>query len=57
MSDATKLAKARLERTRMIELLTICTCAYPIDRYRNRSGHHSECPAHKLYIELNPLDH
>lgn len=41
-----KLKQARLLRRRERALLAMCNCAYPIDRYRNGSGHHPECPTH-----------
>ncbi len=46
MADENELQRAR--RLRVIErkLLLMCTCSYPIVRYRNRTGHWDACPAH-----------
>lgn len=47
--------EARLERERVIALLTACHCEYPITRYRNVSGHDGACPAHALWKQQNNL--
>ena len=28
-----------------------CACSWPGTRYRNGSGHHTECPAHQRWME------
>ena len=37
----------------LINYGNICTCNYPTEIYRNGSGHHPDCPAHKRFCELH----
>lgn len=46
-----RLANAKHRREHMIARLQLCTCAYPIDVYRNGSGHSNDCPVHVLYMK------
>lgn len=39
------------KREDMIEILQACRCAYPVVKYRNRSGHSLDCPAHLRIME------
>jgi hypothetical protein len=43
--------KRRRERDlkRVTELLTVCTCAYPLQKVRSLSGHTSACPASEAF--------
>lgn len=47
--------EAAAERERRLELYTqvseACTCTWPLDVRRNRSGHASDCPAHAIVID------
>lgn len=44
--DADTLARAKSVRLLDKRILTMCRCAWPIQTYRNGSGHASDCPAH-----------
>jgi hypothetical protein len=45
VSDTKVLAQAKKQREKLIEMLQVCTCSYPVLKYRNMSGHHGSCPA------------
>lgn len=49
VASETTLANAKKMRDEEIELLAACTCEYPINRYRNGSGHAADCPTHALW--------
>ena len=48
--DETPHQRARAERQRRLEEFTImvdaCECLWPLQTYRNGSGHHPTCPAY-----------
>jgi hypothetical protein len=41
------LEQAEEKRRGMIRRLAMCRCAYPLERYRNGSGHATSCPVHQ----------
>lgn len=53
MSDAKTKAKAKILREQQLkqttEILTACTCTYPIRICRNMHGHETGCPAIKIW--------
>ncbi len=51
-----RLAAAKFQREQRIEALQACVCTWPLDVYRNGSGHASDCPAHVLWIKIRELE-
>jgi hypothetical protein len=51
-------AKKRRERDlqRITELLTSCTCEYPLRTFRNMSGHSEKCPSHAIHMKHREED-
>lgn len=47
--DEPVMVQARARRKAMRRELNLCECAWPIETYRNGSGHHADCPAHAEY--------
>lgn len=41
--EAKRARKAMLADLRSV--VSLCTCEWPLTRYRNGHGHHPECPA------------
>ena len=44
MSDAYK------KRMRLVYMMNLCDCSYPVKMYRNGSGHARSCPAHEAIM-------
>lgn len=55
-----KKAAARIRREQKLlelsEVVRVCSCTWPLDVFRNISGHDPECPAHKLIMSNVPKE-
>lgn len=49
MNDEQRLRLAAAERKRRIKTMRLCECTWPLDTYRNGSGHADTCPAHDAW--------
>lgn len=48
--EAIKARKERLAALRRV--VRLCTCEWPLAKYRNGDGHHPDCAAHTPIKEL-----
>lgn len=50
-ADEQQLREAKKLRREIAKAIRACTCAYPLVKFRNGSGHADDCPAHALWKE------
>jgi hypothetical protein len=53
MSEMSDAERAKEIRAEMMMVLAACACEYPLTRYRNMSGHASDCPADAAWRRLH----
>ena len=43
--------EALKRRKQLVEILQACQCTYPVQQFRNVSGHSTNCPSHALFLK------